>query len=114
MFYSKSTGGFYSHEIHGTNIPSDAVEITAEYHHELLQGQSEGKQITADENGYPILVYPQQTPEQILAEQIAEAKQYLESTDHKFLVGYVTKGGEDLDAILALRNEKRWFIRANE
>ena len=57
---------------------------------------------------------PQQTPEQILAEQIAEAKQYLESTDHKFLVGYVPKDGEDLDAILALRNEKRWFIRANE
>ena len=57
---------------------------------------------------------PQPTTEQILAEQIAEAKQYLESTDHKFLVGYVPKDGEDLDAILALRNEKRWFIRPNE
>ena len=30
MFYSKSTGGFYDAEIHGNNIPSDAVEITKE------------------------------------------------------------------------------------
>lgn len=58
MFYSKTTGGFYTSEIHGDNIPADAVEITAEQHAAMLQGQSEGKQITADENGFPILVDP--------------------------------------------------------
>jgi len=26
MFYSKSTGGFYSREIHGDNMPADAVD----------------------------------------------------------------------------------------
>lgn len=55
MFYSKSTGGFYSAEIHGTNIPSDSVEITNEEYKNLLSGQSEGKVISADLNGYPIL-----------------------------------------------------------
>jgi len=55
MFYSKSTGGFYSSEIHGSNIPLDAVEITIEQHFELLQGQSNGKVISADINGNPVL-----------------------------------------------------------
>jgi len=55
MFYSQSTGGFYSSEIHGSNIPSDAVEITIEQHFELLQGQSNGKVISSDVNGNPIL-----------------------------------------------------------
>jgi len=55
MFYSQSTGGFYSAEIHGSNIPTDAVEITIEQHFELLQGQSNGKVISADINGNPVL-----------------------------------------------------------
>ena len=55
MFYSKYTGGFYSAKIHGSNIPSDAVEITIEQHFELLQGQSNGKVISADINGNPVL-----------------------------------------------------------
>lgn len=54
-YYSKSTGGFYTAEIHGENIPSDAIEITDEYHAELLEGQSAGKAITSDNSGYPVL-----------------------------------------------------------
>lgn len=55
MFYAKSTGGFYDSEIHGNSIPADAVEITKEEHAELLNGQSNGFEIVADENGRPIL-----------------------------------------------------------
>lgn len=58
MFYSKSTGGFYDAAIHGDNIPTDAVEITIEEHVALMEGQSQDKQIVADENGYPVLVDP--------------------------------------------------------
>ena len=58
MFYAKSTGGFYDTAIHGDNIPADAVEITAEEHQALLEGQSQGKLIVADENGYPTLQDP--------------------------------------------------------
>ena len=58
MFYSKSTNGFYSREIHGDAIPSDAVEITADEHSALLEGQSQGKLIQADANGRPVLVDP--------------------------------------------------------
>ena len=58
MFYSKSTGGFYSREIHGDNVPADAVEITAEEHATLIEGQSNGKIIAADAEGFPELSEP--------------------------------------------------------
>jgi hypothetical protein len=66
MFYSKSTGGFYDSEIHGNAIPSDAVEITSEQHAVLLSGQSAGKVITADRNGFPVLTDPAPTPLPVL------------------------------------------------
>lgn len=56
--YAKSTGGFYNTLIHGSNIPADAVEIIEQYHQELLDGQSSGKIISSDANGYPILIDP--------------------------------------------------------
>ncbi|TCS38469.1 hypothetical protein EDC30_102208 [Paucimonas lemoignei] len=41
-----------------SKIPADAVEITNEYHSELMAGQSQGKRIEANESGYPVLVDP--------------------------------------------------------
>lgn len=58
MRYSKITAGFYDEAIHGDAIPADAVEITAEEHAALLNGQSQGKLIQADNNGRPILIDP--------------------------------------------------------
>ena len=54
-FYSASTGGFYTPEIHGENMPSDAVEITEQEWKDLLNGQSQGKVIKAVD-GKPALV----------------------------------------------------------
>lgn len=62
LCYSKLTGGFYTTEIHGDTIPSDAVEITLEDHATLLQGQSEGKAIGADADGFPVLLVPPVLP----------------------------------------------------
>lgn len=81
MFFSASTGGFYSREIHGTNMPADVVEITTEQHSALIEGQSNGKVITSDENGFPILIDSVITPEQIQQQNNATARQYLASTD---------------------------------
>lgn len=58
MFYSKSTGGFYTTEIHGNNIPSESVEITSEQYDFLLEAQSQGKQIVADDKGFPVAIDP--------------------------------------------------------
>ncbi|KAE9639050.1 phage tail protein [Pseudomonas sp. PB106] len=77
MFYSKSTGGFYNPAIN-TNIPSDAVEITQEYWMELLNGQSSGKIIVANDDGYPVLIDP---PGQLEAFERAWRNVQLASTD---------------------------------
>lgn len=58
MFYSKSTGGFYTTEIHGEAIPADAIEVTDAEHAALMHGQTLGQMIGADKNGNPVLVDP--------------------------------------------------------
>lgn len=68
IFYSKSTGGFYSREIHGDGIPSDSLEITYELYVALLEGQSDGKRIVSDAKGLPVLADPAPTPLPVLIE----------------------------------------------
>lgn len=46
--------GFYTQGVH--QIPDDAVEITAELHKELIDGQSQGNQIVTGSDGMPMLV----------------------------------------------------------
>ena len=67
MFYSASTNGFYSIEIHGENIPEDAVEIAQETYEKLLDGQSKGRIISSYKNGNPKLIDPVVTEEQLIA-----------------------------------------------
>lgn len=70
MFYSPSTGGFYSAAVHGSNMPADVVEITAQEHADLLSGQSVGKVIVADEYGSPTLAdQPQGVPQSVTMRQ---------------------------------------------
>lgn len=59
MYFSQSKNGFFDIFVHENTIPFDVVEIDDEYHIFLLEGQSQGKKIVGDENGFPILVdYP--------------------------------------------------------
>lgn len=46
--------------------------------------------------------------------QMAEAKQYLVDTDHKFYGDYEPKVDEDLELVRTKRSEARAFIRANK
>jgi hypothetical protein len=80
VFYSKTTGGFYTAEIHGDNIPADAVEITEAEHAALIEGQSKGQRIVADANGRPILQDPPPpTAEQIMSRLVSRVKFWLDS-----------------------------------
>lgn len=70
-FYSASTGGFYpvslkvDYETAGS-WPVDAVSVADEDMVALQAGQSAGKQITANAEGYPVLTDPKPlTPEQL-------------------------------------------------
>ena len=70
-YFSKSTNGFYDNNINSV-IPSDAVEITDDFHLELLNGQSSGKIISSDENGYPVLKDVVLSQEEIIKNKIFE------------------------------------------
>ena len=77
--YSATTGGFYDTAIHGDAIPADAVDITDEQHAALLEGQSMGKIIVADESGRPILqAPPPPTAGQIVAQYTAVVQKHLD------------------------------------
>lgn len=58
MIYSAQTGGFYIPEIHGNDIPIDAVEVTKEQYEQLMNGQLSGQRIVAGTSGYPVLSAP--------------------------------------------------------
>lgn len=51
---------------------------------------------------------------QELEKKIQDALSYLVKTNHKCLVGYIPKDGEDLAYIQATRDEALLFIRANQ
>ena len=69
--------GFYLNQIEGS------IEIEDDYWQELLDGQSQGKQITSNEDGYPILADPPApTQEELDSREIASLKAYLSSTDY--------------------------------
>jgi hypothetical protein len=60
--YSATVRGFFSEEIHGANLPVDAVEITTDEWQALLAAQTSGKQIVPGPDGKPIAVDPIITP----------------------------------------------------
>jgi hypothetical protein len=65
--YSATTGGFYPEDMRSIyeaagSWPSDGVEITADEHAALIDGQAEGKIIVADSAGRPVLSDPPSLP----------------------------------------------------
>ncbi len=57
MYYSESKNGFFHPTIHPV-VPLDAVEISSDQHAALLDEQSRGARIVADETGQPRAVFP--------------------------------------------------------
>ena len=56
-FFDDTDGGF---------VPESAVEISQDKYIELLNGQSQGKQIIADKTGNPVLIDPQPSAAHVL------------------------------------------------
>lgn len=72
-YYSAERRGFFTEEIHGDNLPADAVEITTEEWGQLLHEQSvNGKQIVPGPGGKPITVTQVVTPD--MKRQLIEAQ----------------------------------------
>jgi len=82
IYFSASTKGFYLDDIHGDNIPDDAVKITAKRHDELMQAQAEGKSISADKGGHPVASDPPPpSAEEISAQLSRSAQEELDKSD---------------------------------
>ena len=63
MMYFKN--GFFD-DTDGGFVPESAVEISQDKYIELLNGQSQGKQIIADKTGNPVLIDPQPSAAHVL------------------------------------------------
>lgn len=110
MFYAKSTGGFYDAAIHGSNIPADAVEITAALHAELLSAQSIGARIESDANGYPVAVDP---PAPTLAATQAAALAEIDASAGAARARYITTvSGQDATYLLKAADADRYKAAA--
>lgn len=112
IYYSKTTNGFYpksmkaDYEKTGT-WPIDAVEITAEEHASMIEGQNQGKVIAADSDGFPVLQDPPKpTEEQLQARINTEARTYLASTDW-YVIRWQENGTPIPEDITTTRTEAR-------
>lgn len=68
-YFSALAGGFFDDEIHGNNIPGDAVVVTKEQHALILAEQGRGKVISSDGDGRPVAIDP---PAPSIAERMAK------------------------------------------
>lgn len=81
--------GFYDSGING-KIPADAVEITDGYWLELLEGQSNGKIIKPNADGYPVLADPPAMSRELMLERL---KSRIDAdTDETILTGFRFNG----------------------
>jgi len=55
LYYSPSSKGFYSSELHGDGMPTDCIEVAEEKYAELLEGEGIGKEIYLNENQQLVL-----------------------------------------------------------
>lgn len=78
MFYSRSTKGFYTKDIHGDNIPEDACAISDEKYASLITGQANGKVISQDSKGNPVLADPIMSDDEMLLAYTAAVQSRLD------------------------------------
>lgn len=73
MLYSATTKGFYRRDVHGKNIPGDAVDVADAHYKKLFEGQSQGKLIVPDSKGNPVLAsHPPRSLDELKAEKNKE------------------------------------------
>jgi hypothetical protein len=81
-YFSPSTVGFYSDDLHAEGaIPGDAVEITEDRWIELLREQESGKRIVAGVHRHPVAIDHVMTPEERQVSVLRQRDQHLQSTD---------------------------------
>lgn len=104
IYYSAATSAFYNTSLHGDRLPKDCVEISAEEHQALMDGQSKGHVIVANGNGFPVLSDPPKpTNDELKARCKEQAKRLLADSDwsQQADVAVVLNNKEEFDAYRA-------------
>lgn len=116
-YYSKTTLGFYSNDIHAT-MPDDVVEVSDSDYTALFEGQAEGKLISANDAGSPELIdRPAATTAQKWAAYQTAAQGTLSDSDTSMLriyeaviLGDTTMEAPDVVAFVKWRQELRAIL----
>lgn len=80
-FYSPSSGGFYDKDIHGANIPADAIGVTAEQRITLVEGANAGMRIAVISGAPSLVDAPPPSPEVLAAEARAQRARLMHESD---------------------------------
>lgn len=87
MYFSKSTNGFYDESIHHGSIPPDAIFITEEEYTTLINGQSSGGVISADNTGNPIITGPsRRNIADVIEKKIASIEQWRQQEESSEII----------------------------
>lgn len=111
-FYSPSTGGFYTTEIHAAgDIPADAVKITAKRHGALLEAQAAGAVIVASPKG-PVARMPVTSRGDLVAAAVRRVKR--EARRRILAIASLERQSNDNAALALGANGDREFDAALE
>lgn len=109
-FYSPSTRGFYTKQIHGRSIPADAIEISNEHHQRLILAQAQGHGIT-HAKGAVMAVHPHAERDDLL--EVTRAGVKREARKRILRIASLERQSND-NAVLALAALKRVKSDSNE
>lgn len=84
MYYNSKNKGFYDSNIN--EIPANSVEISDEYHAELLESQSKGFVIQSDEKGYPIAVEHVLTVDEIIMINTSKQQKLINIANEQIII----------------------------
>lgn len=110
LFYNSGTNGFYDTNI--GNVPKNSIEITTEYHKQLLELQSAGYVIQPDEHGRPAAVDLVLTAEETIAKNKLEKQKRLDTANKniEILQDIIDLDMSEGDEIAQLKLWKRYRV----
>lgn len=103
IYYSQALKGFYDKAI-ANDVPPDAVAVTPEDRRLLLEGESKGRIITCDKNGYPMLAdAPTPTTEELAAIARGKRDTLIAETDYLVMPDYP----QDVASLTAIKEYRQ-------
>lgn len=113
-FYSPGRNAFFDLELHGDQIPDDAIEISDACYEGLMLAQSKGAFIIPGDGGYPVAGEgPAASPAERLAALHASALNALGRSDVTVLRSYES-GVPVPPVVIAYRQALRDLINSND